>query len=225
MARFYADRRTAAGAAVFGLQIGDASLFSVLAAGRASGLAYGNPSANFTAGSAFSVAAAGLASTLVYGQSTLAFQGPFEVLAAGRPGSVGYGSPLLTWEGAFTPDAAHPRRLVIVPDPRLQGTTLPGSGGAFLQPFPFSPGARLDIEWDWRAWLNGGDRVDSFTVSWVGEPIGTLSGEALGSDVVRTWLTVPDDMAEGTRASALCTVTTAAGRVDNREFELLVRQL
>lgn len=223
MANFYSDQRTAGGAAVFAQEIGTATSFSVVGVGQASTLAFGVAVASF--GAAFSIDAVGQASTLVMGQATFTREGDFSVAGLGQPSTLAHGAGRFTAEGAFTPEETHPRRLVVTLDPRLQCTTLPGAGGALVQPYPFSPGSRLDVEVDWRKWLNAGDHIETFGFRWAGDELGALDSDAMGDDVCRTWLTVPDDAEELARSEIVCDITTSAGRDDNRKFELLVKQL
>lgn len=211
------------GAVTATLTEGAGGTLTVTGIGQASTLSFGTAVATFQ--SLFSVAAVGQASSLVMGQATFTREGDFAVIGLGQSSTLAYGSALFTPEGVFTPAAAHPRRLVVTFDPRLQGTTLPGAGGALLQPYPFSPGSRLDVEVDWRKWLNTGDHIETFSFRWGGDELGTLDSDALGEDVCRTWLTVPDNAEELARSEIVCDITTAGGRDDNRKFELLVKQL
>lgn len=221
MGLLYTFDRTAGGALVFGPI--DGVVFAVAATGIASTLAFGTPSFSFQSG--FAVVASGLASTLAFGVPTFTPTGDFAVSPTGLPSTLTFGTPTFTPQGVFTPEETHPRRLVVTVDPRLQGTTLPGAGGALLQPYPFSPGSRLDIEIDWRKVLNPGDHIETFGFRWGGIALGTLDGAALGDDVCRTWLTVPDNAEELARGEIVCDILTAGGRDDNRKFELLVKQL
>lgn len=178
-------------------------------------------------GTTFSVAPAGLASTLAYGVPTVTFTVPniFSVAPAGLPSGAAYGAPVLSFFGGYSPDLVNARRLVVTMDPRLQGTSLPGSGGPFLQPYPFAPGCYLDLEVDWRQWLEEGDSLASFVLSWGGDPLGDLDNEAEALGVVSAWLRLPPDATLDAKSNLLCAITTAAGRKDSRKYELLVKQL
>lgn len=211
------------GTSTASITVGAATTFTINATGLARSLAYG--SAAFNAASVFSIAGVGLASTLTYGAANFAADGTFAIVATGQPSTLTFGQARMVFDGNYVPDPTNARRLVITIDPRVQGTSLPGSGGPLLQPYPFAPGSHLDIEWDWRLWMDTGDALDSFSVDWDGDAIGTLSGSAEGLGVVRTWLTVPPDAAEGSRAQLLCTVQTFEGRIDIRKYELIVKQL
>jgi hypothetical protein len=156
---------------------------------------------------------------------TLSFALQFSVDATGLPSSAAIGTPTLHFAGSYAPDATNARRLVVTSDPRLQGTTLPGSGGPFPQPYPFAPGSHLDIEWDWREWLDFGDALETFSIGWAGQVVGTVDNQAQGQGVVRAWLTLPAEATLDTRSALLCSITTSAGRVDSRKYELLVKQL
>lgn len=211
------------GTAAAGITVGAAASFTVNAAGQPSSLAFG--AATFNVVVQFSVNAPGQASALAYGAAAFVVDGSFVITPAGLPSTLAFGQARMQFDGSYVPDPTNARRLVITIDPRLQGTSLPGSGGPLLQPYPFAPGSHLDIEWDWRPWMDTGDALDSFSVDWDGAAIGTLSGSAEGLGVVRTWLTVPPDAAEGVRGLLLCTVSTFEGRIDVRKYEVMVKQL
>lgn len=202
---------------------GTATTFTINAAGLASALAFG--SATFNPAVQFTLAGSGLASTLAYGAGAFVADGTFAITPVGLSSTLTFGQARLVFEGNYVPDAKNARRLVVTVDPRLQGTSLPGSGGPLLQPYPFAPGSHLDIEWDWRDWMDQGDALDTFSVDWDGDAIGALDGSAEGLGVVRTWLTVPPEAVEGSRALLLCTVSTFEGRIDSRKYELIVKQL
>jgi hypothetical protein len=221
MAALFRPHRIA-GAAVFRPDYGG-PIFTVTASGLASTAALG--AAIFDADASFSVSASGLGSTVAFGSASFAVDGTFAISAPGLPSTLTFGQARLVFDGTYVPDPSNARRLVITIDPRLQGTSLPGSGGPLLQPYPFAPGSHLDIEWDWRPWMDQGDVLDSFSVAWDGDAIGTLSGSAEGLGVVRTWLTVPPDAVEGGRGQLLCTVQTFEGRIDVRKYEVIVKQL
>lgn len=177
---------------------------------------------------AFTVSPAGLASGAAFGVPTFTFDGPqsFEIAVPGLASDAAFGVPSFSFsDGSYVPGALNARRLVVTPDPRLQGTTLPGSGGPFLQPLPMSPASHLDLEWDWRQWLDAGDLAAGFQIRWDGEVLGDLADQADADGVVRIWLTLPAEAAEGARSRLLCEITTTAGRIDSRKYELLVKQL
>lgn len=199
--------------------------FTVAPTGIASGSTVGAPAFSFSLPT-FAISASSIGSAAAIGAPTFTFAAPdFAVAPAGLASGASIGVPVLQFAGSYVPDATSPRRLVITEDPRLQATTLPGSGGALLQPYPFSPGCHLDIEWDWRPWLDDDDALETYAISWAGDVLGTVSNEAQGSNVVRAWLTLPPSATDEARSALLCSITTSAGRVDSRKYELLVKQL
>lgn len=211
------------GTATASITVGAGAAFTITGVGLAGAAAFGAPT--FSRFQDFALGAVGLASMGAFGQAMFVADTTFAISATGIGSGVAFGAAIFLLEGDYVPDPTNARRLVVTFDPRLQATSLPGSGGPLPQPYPFSPGSHLDIEWDWRPWIDAGDALIGYEVSWEGVGIGSLSDDAKGGGVVRTWLTVPDDAVEGSRGVLLCTVTTAEGRIDNRKYELLVKQL
>lgn len=180
------------------------------------------------AGSTFSVAVPSVDSQMQVGTPSFSFNGAgmFSVAVPGVDSAMTVGTPSFVFStGGYYPAPTNARRLYITVDPRLQGTSLPGSPGPLLQPYPFSPGSRLDIEWDWRPWMDLDDAISSYSIAWEGEELGVISNDDMAADVVCTWLEIPEDAAEGKRSALLCTVTTLEGRIDSRKYELIVKQL
>lgn len=79
------------------------------------------------------------------------------------------------------------------------------------------PDATLDYSWDWEDWL-AGDTISSYSVSVSGV---TKNSDARASAVVTAWLT---GGTLGAVASATCSVSTAAGRIDSRTIYLRIRE-
>lgn len=80
------------------------------------------------------------------------------------------------------------------------------------------PDARLDYVWDWQAWLADGDTIASATVTGTGITVDTVSHD---TTTVTAWLS---GGTVGTAASALCHITTAQGRQDDRTLRLHITQ-
>lgn len=84
------------------------------------------------------------------------------------------------------------------------------------QPLPFTPGATLDVSWDWSDWLPAGDSLASHTVT---APTGvTKASDARAGAVVTAWLTMPSGTPVGALFAVQCSVVTAQGRQDVRQF-------
>lgn len=88
------------------------------------------------------------------------------------------------------------------------------------QPLPISPGATLDISWDWTAWLEPGETITSREVAAV-LPL-TAGADSESAGVVTVMVTAPDmgTTALGWTMIARCTITTSEGRTDTRRFTL-----
>lgn len=80
------------------------------------------------------------------------------------------------------------------------------------------PGATLDYNLDWSAWLNG----DTITnVVWT-VPAGlTKTTQSVANGVTTVWLA---GGTLGQRYTVTCRVTTALGRTDERSFQLFIVQ-
>lgn len=88
------------------------------------------------------------------------------------------------------------------------------------QPLPISPGATLDLVWDWSAWLAVGESITAREVTVV-SPL-TKGADTISVGIVTAWVTVPAAAAPGTALIARCRVTTSAGRIDQRVYLLQV---
>lgn len=90
------------------------------------------------------------------------------------------------------------------------------------QPLPISPGATLDISWDWSDWLTEGETIASYDVVPVA-PM-TVGADSQAAGIVTAMVSAPA-MGEVALEFALlvrCTVTTSAGRTDTRRFRLVL---
>lgn len=90
------------------------------------------------------------------------------------------------------------------------------------QPLPFSPGATLDLVWDWSAWLSVGETISSHTIQ-AGDSITSNSSTPAGNKIT-AWVTMAQSAKPGDQTAVLCTVTTNQGRTDSRVIRLLVSQ-
>jgi hypothetical protein len=90
------------------------------------------------------------------------------------------------------------------------------------QPLPISPGATLDISWDWTAWLAAGETISARTVSVVA-PL-TKGADSVAAGIVTAMVTAPAVSAAplGLSLTARCTITTSEGRTDTRRFSLML---
>ena len=90
-----------------------------------------------------------------------------------------------------------------------------------LQPLPYTPGATLDVAWDWTAWLETGETIASFAVT---APAGiTVDSSQEDAGKVAAWLTMRQTVAKGERLAAVCTISTSFGRTEAREIKLVAR--
>lgn len=82
------------------------------------------------------------------------------------------------------------------------------------------PQAKLDYGFDWTAWL---DTTETITAStWASAPTGlTLSAPTFDTVSTTVWV---EGGATGTTYTLTNHVETSAGRADDRNFELVVRQ-
>lgn len=90
------------------------------------------------------------------------------------------------------------------------------------QPLPISPGAVLDLSWDWSSWLQEGESVTAREVVAVA-PL-TKGADTLTGAVVTAMVTAPttSEVALEYNLTARCTITTSAGRSDTRRFRLVL---
>lgn len=88
------------------------------------------------------------------------------------------------------------------------------------QPLPISPGATLDLFWDWSGWLVAGETITGRDVTVV--PPLTKANDSVASGVVTAWVTVPTAINLGVSLLARCKVTTSHGRIDQRLYALQV---
>lgn len=77
--------------------------------------------------------------------------------------------------------------------------------------------AVLDYQWDWSDWLASGETIVSGTVT---TPTGIVEdSEVIGSTAVTAWLS---GGTVGVTYVLQCTITTSAGRTDNRKMIIRV---
>lgn len=129
--------------------------------------------------------------------------------AVGQPSLTSSGQPG-RWVG-ITPAA---RRLII-------SAELMASNGMQL-PSPMSPGATLDYQFDWGAWVPEADSITSYSIA-VGPGL-VLEAQGREDAVATVWITLDDATPSGEQTSILCAVQTASGRIDSRAIPLLARQ-
>lgn len=85
------------------------------------------------------------------------------------------------------------------------------------RPALVNPGSRLDWAWDWSAWLNTGDSIQSHEIQ-LPAGLSLVGGSDVVDGVVVGKIEVAADMALGTTVAAKCVVTTVAGLVDSRSI-------
>lgn len=90
------------------------------------------------------------------------------------------------------------------------------------QPLPISPGATLDISWNWSAWLQAGETITAQDVVPV-TPL-TVVSDSESAGVVTAMITAPATPAAafGTTLTVRCTISTSASRTDTRRFTLVL---
>lgn len=94
------------------------------------------------------------------------------------------------------------------------------------QPLPISPGATLDVVWDWSAWLAPGDTITSTAVTAsAGVSVADAAPPPVGASVT-AWITLAADLAAGRWLDVTCRITTASNpqRIDSRVYRLVVTQ-
>lgn len=90
-----------------------------------------------------------------------------------------------------------------------------------VQPLPITPGATLDIAWDWSAWLADGDTLSNQEVD---ASAGMTAGSSsINGSRVEARVSVPSNTATGTSLWARCKVTTGSGQTDSRKFMFIVK--
>lgn len=88
------------------------------------------------------------------------------------------------------------------------------------QPYPMAPGAKLDFEWDWRAWLaQGGDSIVSI-VAVAGEGVNLGQPAQVEPGVVSCSATLAPDLPQGRLTYLQVTIETAT-RKDSRSIQVL----
>lgn len=90
------------------------------------------------------------------------------------------------------------------------------------QPLPVSPGATLDVSWDWSDWLPAGDTLASHTVT-VPTGVTKVSDSSAGA-IVTAWVTLPNSTLLYASFSLLCEIVTTQGRRDERVFLITATQ-
>jgi hypothetical protein len=92
-----------------------------------------------------------------------------------------------------------------------------------VQPLPMTPGATLEIYWDWTidGWLEAGEAISLHTIT---VPTGvTLGTHSAASGVVTAWITLASDVPLYVELSIACQITTdhTPARTDTRVYRLL----
>ena len=80
------------------------------------------------------------------------------------------------------------------------------------------PDSVLDFEFDWSAWLTGGETVASHTVTVDGV---TLDSTTASTSAVVAWISAG---VAGTTATVACEIVTSAARTDERTITLRITQ-
>ena len=76
----------------------------------------------------------------------------------------------------------------------------------------------LDYEFDWAAWLTGGETITARTVTVTGV---TLVESTASTTAVVAWVS---GGTVGTTATVACKITTSAGRIDERTITLRIAE-
>lgn len=82
------------------------------------------------------------------------------------------------------------------------------------------PDARLDYAWDWTAWLEDGETIESHTVTVASGDV-TLDGETEAAGVVTVWIS---DGTLGTTSRVTCHIVTSEDREDDRTRIISIRE-
>jgi hypothetical protein len=82
------------------------------------------------------------------------------------------------------------------------------------------PDATLDYSIDWSDWLADAETISSFTVVASTGVTVTTPTPSQSAGIVTVWLTAG---VAGSTATVTCHIVTSAGRTDDREFQVLVR--
>jgi len=90
-------------------------------------------------------------------------------------------------------------------------------------PTPVSPGAKLNWAWDWSAWLEDGDAIQSHEIT-VDAGLTLVGTSTAVGAVISCVLQVAADIAQYQAVSATCRITTTAGLIDSRAIYMLPSQ-
>ena len=90
------------------------------------------------------------------------------------------------------------------------------------QPLPLTPGASVDVEWDWSQWVPGNDSIASASIT----PSDGLavSSIVVADNQVTAYVSIVDTTTpDGVAFSAVCTIITAATppRTDSRTLQFI----
>lgn len=88
------------------------------------------------------------------------------------------------------------------------------------QPLPVTPGAKIDIYWNWPQWLPTTDSVSTYEVTATAPLV--KESEDLVDGMVMAWVSVPSDTAAGTTLQVRASIVSAEGRIDSRRYTLKV---
>lgn len=85
---------------------------------------------------------------------------------------------------------------------------------------PKDPDARLDYAFDWSAWLEDAETIESYTLAVASGDV-ALDGDAEAAGIITAWLI---DGTDKTFAEVTCHIVTSLGREDDRTLGVNVAE-